>query len=56
MSGVIKEENKDFEQVLDLIKKAQYKAAHAVNSIVIDLYWEIGKYVSEKVAIDGWGN
>lgn len=56
MSGVVKAENKDFEHVLGLIKQAQYKAASAVNSVVIDLYWQIGKYVSEKIAADGWGN
>lgn len=56
MSGVVKVENKDFEHVLGLIKQAQYKAASAVNSVVIDLYWQIGKYVSEKIAADGWGN
>lgn len=56
MSGVVKAENKDFEHVLGLIKQAQYKTASAVNSVVIDLYWQIGKYVSEKIAADGWGN
>lgn len=56
MSGVVKAENKDFEHVLGLIKQAQYKATSAVNSVVIDLYWQIGKYVSEKIAADGWGN
>lgn len=56
MSGVVKAENKDFEHVLGLIKQAQYKAASAVNSVVIDLYWQIGKYVFEKIAADGWGN
>lgn len=56
MIGVVKAENKDFEHVLGLIKQAQYKAASAVNSVVIDLYWQIGKYVSEKIAADGWGN
>ena len=32
------------------------EATCKVNETIIDLYWSIGKYVSEKVRQDGWGH
>ena len=34
---------------------AKKKAEYQVNSTVIDLYWNIGEYVSKKAVSDGWG-
>ena len=36
------------------IKRAQYEALKAVNKHLINLYWEIGKSISEKQA-ESWG-
>lgn len=55
MSGVIKSENKDFEEVLQIIKIAQLEASRNLNNILIDLYWRIGELVSKKTKNDGWG-
>ena len=45
----------DFEQVFQMIYSAKQKTAYQVNSAVIELYWQIGKYVSLKTENDGWG-
>ncbi len=37
------------------IQEAQLKAAVAVNSELIRLYWNIGKTVAEKQEASGWG-
>lgn len=37
------------------IRQAQYQAMKAVNTEIINLYWEIGRSIAEKQA-DGWGN
>lgn len=36
------------------IRTSQYEAMKAVNVALINLYWEIGKSISEKQA-EGWG-
>jgi len=44
-----------FEYVLAIIERARVKAFRAVNRELITMYWEIGQYVSEKVAMENWG-
>lgn len=45
----------NFSEVIHLIQKARYDAYKAVNTTLITLYWEIGKYKSERTAQEGWG-
>ena len=45
----------DFEEVLSLIESARTRALAAVNTVLIDLYWQIGEYISHKIAAEGWG-
>lgn len=44
-----------FSEVIQLIQKARNNALRAVNSELINLYWEIGKYISERTQKEGWG-
>jgi predicted nuclease of restriction endonuclease-like (RecB) superfamily len=46
----------EFDDILDLINKARQKSFQAVNTILIDLYWEIGAVISLKVKQAEWGN
>jgi predicted nuclease of restriction endonuclease-like (RecB) superfamily len=45
----------DFDQVLQWIDATRTHAVATVNTALIDLYWAIGKYISGKIAKDGWG-
>lgn len=45
----------DFNEILSIIEKAKEKAFRAVNYELISMYWEIGKYISEKVKSNAWG-
>lgn len=45
----------NFSEVIHLIQNARFNALKAVNTQLIDLYWEIGKYISERTAKEGWG-
>ncbi|QKF77460.1 PDDEXK nuclease domain-containing protein [Arcobacter defluvii] len=47
--------NKDFQTVLSQIQNAKQKAYSSVNTILIELYWEIGKYISTKTTQENWG-
>ena len=45
----------DFDEILVIIQQARERAFRAVNHELISMYWEIGKYVSEKVKTNAWG-
>jgi predicted nuclease of restriction endonuclease-like (RecB) superfamily len=45
----------DFDEVLRLIDAARARAVAAVNTALIDLYWQIGEYLSQRIAAAGWG-
>jgi predicted nuclease of restriction endonuclease-like (RecB) superfamily len=47
--------NQDFKIVIDLIQKSRYNALKSVNTELINLYWHVGKLVSEKVNFEKWG-
>lgn len=44
-----------FTEVLRLIESARKQAIKAVNTNLIDLYWQVGEYISNHIAKDGWG-
>ena len=43
-----------FAEVVGLIRAARRRAAQAVNTEVVDLYWHIGQYLHHKIEADGW--
>jgi hypothetical protein len=45
-----------FDEVLALIKAARRRAYQAINTELVDLYWELGKYISKKIASAEWGD
>lgn len=44
-----------FIDILNLIKKSRSKAIKAVNTELIELYWNIGKYINHRVESEQWG-
>lgn len=44
-----------FSEVLRHIQQAHQKAFAQVNSVLIELYWQVGKTISEKVQSEAWG-
>ena len=45
-----------FEEIKTKIQSARIKAALAVNKELIQLYWEIGSFISKRQQQDGWGS
>lgn len=45
-----------FIDILNLIKQSRLKAVKAVNTELIELYWNIGKYIDQRVETQQWGN
>ncbi len=44
-----------FAEVVELIQAARGQALAAVNTILIDLYWKVGEYISRKLETAAWG-
>ena len=44
-----------FAEVLRQIHQAKQKAYQQVNTVLVELYWNIGKYISTEVKQAGWG-
>jgi predicted nuclease of restriction endonuclease-like (RecB) superfamily len=44
-----------FSEVVHLIQSARQRAFQAVNTVLIDLYWQVGEYISRKIADEAWG-
>src|SRR5262245_29097930 len=47
---------RDFDEVLALIEAARRRAYQAVNSELVSLYWQLGEYISKKIASAEWGD
>lgn len=45
----------DFREVLTLIEDARRRAYQAVNTELVGLYWQLGKYISKKLESAQWG-
>ncbi len=51
----IQNKNYEFDEIVAIIDQARQKAFRAVNRELIEMYWQIGKYISEKVKSNAWG-
>ncbi len=43
-----------FDEIVELIRDARRRAAQAVNTELIELYWRIGDYLHQKIESEGW--
>ncbi|HYF36372.1 MAG TPA: PDDEXK nuclease domain-containing protein [Prosthecobacter sp.] len=48
-------EQQTFTQIAHLIQASRTRAFQAVNQELIDLYWEVGRIISEQVRLADWG-
>ncbi|WP_285058441.1 PDDEXK nuclease domain-containing protein [Pedobacter ginsengisoli] len=46
---------RQFAEVTDIIKQSRLKAVKSVNTELINLYWKIGEYISDRIDSAGWG-
>lgn len=49
------EEEQGFAEIVQLIDACQVRALQAVNTVLIDLYWQIGQSISHRLAASEWG-
>lgn len=56
MSEINKFEDNNFSQVISIIEAAKNRALKAVNAELINMYWEVGEYLSSLVAKSDFGD
>lgn len=54
MRSILSTNNK-FDEIVAIIEQARQRAFRAVNRELIEMYWQIGQYISEKVKSNAWG-
>jgi predicted nuclease of restriction endonuclease-like (RecB) superfamily len=47
--------NKQFSEIVKLAEQARFNTYQSINSELVNLYWQIGEYISKKVANAEWG-
>ena len=52
---IMKLENQ-FTEVVQLIKQARSNAYKAINVELINCYWQVGEYISKRIAQATWGD
>ena len=53
--SMIPNRSNGFDEIIAIIDKARENAFRAVNRELINMYWDIGEYVSRRVIESGWG-
>ncbi len=48
-------QQQNFSEIVLMIRQAQYNALKAVNKEMIDLYWKVGQYISNRLVTAQWG-
>lgn len=48
-------EQQQFSEILRQIQSAKQRAVQQVNTTLVELYWNIGKHISNQVKLDHWG-
>lgn len=48
--------NKNFLDIINLIQHSRNNAVRAVNTELINLYWNVGAYIKQKLAVSEWGD
>jgi len=56
MSDIIKTDNNNFSNIISIIEAAKQRAIKAVNAELINMYWEVGKYLSSLVENSSFGD
>ena len=51
----IEKHNNSFNEILTLIQEARKRAYQQSNKVLMELYWNVGKYVSNKTTKESWG-
>lgn len=55
MKTISKTFDNQFEEILGLIKSSRQRVLKSINTELIDLYWNVGRFISENCLKNSWG-
>jgi hypothetical protein len=47
---------KEFENIKNIIRQSQYRALQVVNFYLLQVYWQVGGYISYQLSNKNWGD
>lgn len=53
---IIQNRDNQFAEIVSMIRQTKSTMISMANTALIELYWQIGKYISEKITISEWGD
>ena len=53
---LVEDRNTQFAEVISMIQHTRNDVVRLANASLIDLYWRVGKYISDKIAVSEWGD
>lgn len=53
---VVQDRKVQFAEIVLMIQRTRNEVVRLANTSLIDLYWNIGKYISDKIAASDWGD
>ena len=53
---VVQNRNEQFAEVVSMIQHTRNEVVRLANASLIDLYWRVGKYISDKISVSEWGD
>ena len=53
---IVQNRNDQFAEIVAMIQHTRNEVVRLANASLIDLYWKIGKYISNKIAVSEWGD
>lgn len=54
--SIIQNRDNQFAEIVSLIRRTKSTVISMANTALIDLYWQVGKYISNKIAVSEWGD
>ena len=56
MNIVAQNRNEQFAEIVSMIQHTRSEVVRLANASLIDLYWRVGQYISDKIAVSEWGD
>lgn len=54
--NIIQNRDNQFSEIVLMIRRTKSTVISMANTALIDLYWQVGKYISNKIAVSEWGD
>jgi len=53
---IVQDRKAQFAEIVTMIQHTRSEVVRLANASLIDLYWRVGRYISEKISVSEWGD